>query len=419
MKLKLSSIANGIMYFLILCNLSIVKILPIFTQTTVSWINLSASIGLLLLLLIFKKGSAIPNYYVKMIVLLVVFISAEGISTVIRYNYSVSNTFYAGFRWAFLLLAPFVFCTLKHISFHKILNFIAFGIALSSLMRIILSWYYGLTGVYLFSDMAFEFNAENWIRNGVLRVNMPWLLALFPALWFWLFDRRRKKAASMLYIAELVIVVYYVVFILQARAIILYQAASFIMIWLIKRKSSLKQLVLVFILLMAGIAFINSDYFTNLLNSFFNDTALGGAASHRLQTIDWFFSKFASNPLFGAGMLVDADLHAGLESGHITDIGILGGIFQYGLCGIVVYFFFFGRWIKVAATLRKMGDENSLLAIGMIWCILLFEINIHCFASARMAEVPFISAIFEYLLYQSKMKNPESACNDGRRYKLV
>ena len=159
MKLKLSSIANGIMYFLILCNLSIVKILPIFTQTTVSWINLSASIGLLLLLLIFKKGSAIPNYYVKMIVLLVVFISAEGISTVIRYNYSVSNTFYAGFRWAFLLLAPFVFCTLKHISFHKILNFIAFGIALSSLMRIILSWYYGLTGVYLFSDMAFEFNA--------------------------------------------------------------------------------------------------------------------------------------------------------------------------------------------------------------------------------------------------------------------
>lgn len=400
MKISITQLEKLLLYFLIICNLSIIKVVPFFNKSVISHITLLFTF--LFIFMVINKKDAINAYYKYYFLFIVVFFFTEFLYTIIRYNSPIVSICYSSYRYSYLLIAPMVFYLLKRISYNRFFNFLLFTIVLSCIMRIAASYYYGLTGMYIFGDMALEYNIESWMRNGVLRINLPCLILVFPAVLINHMINNKKFYNRVYQILCFLIAEYYVFFILQARAIMAYQVFIFVSFWIIKKKKKLKQLMMYVVLAIGVLYFVNTEYYSAFIASFVNDTNLGGSLSHRLLTIIHFFDLFKENVLFGIGFLSDVDLHSGVTSGHISDIGILGGVFHFGLLGIILYVVIFARWIYVTYSLYKNRCFPDFYnAFLLLVSTLLFGINIDPFYASIIFSVPIISGIIEFLFWKN------------------
>lgn len=403
MKVMKKSITELIIYLLIMGNLSILKIFQFYTKR----VNSALTFLIVSILWFGYLPKIIRNrnkYYIRYTIITLLFIIFEIIYTMVSKNYSFGESFSNGRFFIYALLAPvvyIVFCD-DRCRFNRLM-FVTFLLTvISAIMRIYLSFYYGLYGKYIFSDLAFEYNSGQWFRNGILRVNMPCFITLFIPLSFYLFYKyKTSKLKKLFLICGVIIVEYYVFFIWQSRSGLIYHVLVFILMVWIYQDSSLKKIATFFGLAIITIIVLNTEAFNSFLSSFLR----GGiyyttSTNSRIMALFFYFSKFIENPIFGIGFVSNLDLSAnGLVTGiaDITDIGLFGGVMHYGIMGLIVYLLLYLRWIKLIVKIKCRDRIYYACAAGLLSSSLLFGINIECFFAGIAFSVPFISALIEIL----------------------
>lgn len=402
-KIKIETIIEYYFFFLILCNLSILKVFPFFTKAVVHYITFFSSLILFIYSVLREKR--VMRYYAYLYAYLFFFLLIEAFFTAVVLNYNLSYMVNDIYPFLYLLLSPVILDLLIKDKSYKfrLIRFIVVMMLVSIIMRITVSLVYNNTGQYFFSDLAFEYNNGKWIRNNRLRVNAPCFISFYIPLLVFHYDSGKKRLIDKLFLViSAVLYSFYIVYVIQTRAMLIYSILIASFIALVKKRTGIKKMIVFFLITAVIVLLSNTTYFELFFDSLLHGGgAMGSSVFDRLGTGSYFFHKFLENPLMGMGFLKDDDLHRGYYLGNIADIGIAGSIFKYGIIVVPIYVIFIGRWIHIYNQLQcYCQDKDSFIVSSILFSMLLFGINIDCFYGLVVFSLPFMSALLEYLLYQ-------------------
>lgn len=340
--------------------------------------------------------------YVYLLIALIVLI--VGVHTSVRagknvFSYDVRIPV---FKYCYIFLAFPIYQLLSREiwEFKRFLNLIVNITILSILIRTIISIIQKFTGVIIFSEIATEYAAAGWIRNGWLRVNPPaFSVIIIPILMYLYYESKEEKRKK--YLIYAVYVIAYSIAINGARSVTIYQITEALFIVWYKRKSTKKQMLLFACIATSCICFINSSVGNNFINSFLvGENA--GSTTGRIEALAYYTSLIRQHFWTGTGFLSFAERKFTGKVGYIVatldDIGILYSFVQVGVTIIVFYLLYIVRSIYVGQKIKNRDKDSNLylLVYGNMLAVILTIINIDMFFGIYLLAVPFCIAIVEY-----------------------
>lgn len=407
MKVRVSTIIKGIIVLLLIMQLSYTKLLggflPIFSTSYIS-----NQLGIFFLILIIISVVLSVTYYnglkngilILDIVLIILIVCNAIIVTMDKYHCGLIKAVGYALNYLYVLLAIPIFrmLTMKKWKMDDYLKLLVILCAGSYVIRGTISLYFVATGMNICPAIALEGAAENWIRNGILRINPPCLSLLYLPAAFWLLSKSSKFIQKVGYILLIVLGVGYMTVITQARSMMIYQFFVLMLLFLLKNKpNSRKGIAAIVIIGVIAVVLINSPVVNQLIDSFSAKNAeTGGSTTARFYAIAYFGNMFLKTPLRGIGFWLDKVPKA-LPVGDISDIGLLRSVYMLGSGMIVIYLVMFIRGFYVAWKVRKMDRDDCLLVLGMTLLFVLTDINIDCFWDVFAFAVPFYIATVEYI----------------------
>lgn len=354
------------------------------------------------------KCDMIYAYLLLTLIILIVGVHTSVMAGKNVYSYDVRMPVYK-YSYIFLAFPIYQLLSSRIWKFEKFLNLIVNVTILSIIIRTIISVTQKFTGVIIFSEIATEYAAEGWIRNGWLRVNPPaFSVIIIPILMYLYFESDEKKRKK--YLIYVAYVIFYSIVINGARSVTIYQIIELIFIILYKRKSAKKQMFLFACIATSCICFINSSVGNNFINSFL----IGGDAGSttgRVEALAYYTSMIRQHFWTGTGFLSFAERQFTGKVGYIVatlgDIGILYSFVQVGVTIIVFYLLYIVRSIYVGQKIKNRDKDSNLylLVYGNMLAVILTIINIDMFFGIYLLAVPFCIAIVEYASKQVPYNN--------------
>lgn len=340
--------------------------------------------------------------YAYLLIALIVLI--VGVHTSVRagknvFSYDVRMPVYK-YSYIFLAFPIYQLLSREIWEFKRFLNLIVNVTILSILIRTIISVIQKFTGVIIFSEIATEYAASGWIRNGWLRVNPPaFSVIIIPILMYLYYESKKEKRKKYLIYAAYVIA--YSMIIHGARSVTIYQIIELVFIVLYKRKGTKKQMLLFACIATSCICFINSSVGNNFINSF-STGGDAGSTTGRVEALAYYTSMIRQHFWTGTGFLSFAERQFTGKAGYIVatlgDIGILYSFVQVGVTIIVFYLLYIVRSLYVGQKIKKRDKDSNLylLVYGNMLAVILTIINIDMFFGIYLLAVPFCIAIVEY-----------------------
>ena len=232
MKVRVSTIIKGIIVLLLVMQLSYTKLLggllPIFSTSYIS-----NQLGMFLLILIIISVVLSVTYYdglkngilILDIVLIILIVCNAIIVTMGKYHCGLIKAVGYALNYLYVLLAIPIFrmLTMKKWKMDDYLKLLVILCAGSYVIRGTISLYFVATGMNICPAIALEGAAENWMRNGILRINPPFVSLLYLPAAFWLLSKSSKFIQKVGYILLIVLGVGYMTVITQARSMMIYQ----------------------------------------------------------------------------------------------------------------------------------------------------------------------------------------------------
>jgi hypothetical protein len=306
-----------------------------------------------------------------------------------------------------------------YVSFDRLLLAVLVITFISLVVRTALSFVQTNTGIALCPGISLEHTSENWIRNGVVRINPPSLAILVVGICMYNILYGKKHACL-----NVIILGWYLFYsqtIHAARGVLLYSVITVLLLVIFKRTKSRGTYIALFSIgLFCCVVAVYEPLGTGIasfLSSFFDTSAsneYAGSTIARQNGLAFFSSLyFHINPVMGFSVFSYTDLLA-LSGGYtVDDLGFFGFVFRFGIPGILLYALIIGRAIYAFVKARnakfiKFEAYSSLLA-GFVIAALLTSINIELFYMYA-ASVPFIIAASEYILIKLEQS---SEANDG------
>lgn len=406
---KVSTLIRVTVIFLMVLNVSLLKVFGILTETTIIY-EVTVACALVMTIFIFsrfgiKKDTLNLICLVMMLTLLLSFRTSMGngksFTNVVLY--SVKN-------WMIILSIPVAYVLRSgKWNFKKFLKLIVNLINASYLLRAGISVINRLTGSIFFESIAREYAAENWIRNGWLRINPPSLAIIFiPISMYLLFQSERKRERNY-YLFSIVLSMFYTAVIHGARSVLLYQILEILFILIMKRKGSKKQIILFMILAILSIAIMNSSIVQLFIASFGVSGEFEGSTAGRLEAVPYYLNLFLDNFWTGTGFLhYEERLFVGAVGWTVAtlgDVGILWTLVQIGFGGLLFYIMFviWGIWVGKKA--RRMASDTDILVWGIVFSIMITGVNIDLFYGIYAFAAPISLAIISYVDYRCKNGN--------------
>ena len=280
---------------------------------------------------------------------------------------------------------------------NRLLQWIVLCSMISYGIRILISWYFGKTGTLIFSSIALEGTVPNWIRKGVLRVNSPVFAPILLPCIAWLFSESKENWKRVLYLFAGFIVFYFSFRIHQARAFMLYQGLTVIVIWLSSRKKITWKECL--ILAVLAVLVMRTEKFQEFVFSLsLKNTGEMGTTVYRVNALRYFIDQYLKSPMLGLGYL-DGDSGLAPGGGHIADIGLLQTVFTMGVSGIFyigVIAVYSGKQL-IALLFTKKEEKLRMLLVPLIIAFWLFNINVDQFCGYSAYSFPFFLALINGL----------------------
>lgn len=281
----------------------------------------------------------------------------------------------------------------------------------SLLIRMIIVFYYSISGVTLLPNIALESAAKNWIRAGRLRVNpSSTSILLIPMSYYWILRYPKKK---MLGIVGVAVGLIYPIYATQARSMMVYGIATMLVMYLSQNVPNKRKLLRYIFIIAIFVFLVSTDQFNTFLDSFSeSNKTTGGSTSYRLSAIAYYGGMFLKNPIWGNGFM-RSSYSGQIAIGHITDIGIIGALYRVGVSIGVFYLIIVVTGLKQILTRKNEHAEMQLLILGLSITIMLSEINVDCFIGLYAFSMPFVIAIIEYYKYirLDMVKHNGSVCN--------
>lgn len=267
-----------------------------------------------------------------------------------------------------------------------------------------ITWYlYNFKGMTVFSGLLFQYS-EGWTRNGFMRMDTGALFGI--VLCVTLYYCFVKK--QLLYWLVLAFLYIYLIFVTQYRfqliVTIVLTAYGYYCSTDSHRKKNIKLMAISFIII-AFVLFGGLDYILNLFSLNGMD---GGSTAARLLTIDHYWSLIKEkNAILGVGFLSAYTNKAfsilrrsDTDRFWLEDLGILGGIFTFGILSLLLYGkLFFDSMKRTFAShrIRKIEGGDDCLKKCVVVYMILSCILLNIFDAQRMWCMPFYLSVIYFV----------------------
>lgn len=278
------------------------------------------------------------------------------------------------------------------------------------ILRMLISFYYFLTGTIIWENIAREYAAENWIRNGVLRINPTAFGVVLPLMSLYMIDYK-KKNRKYIYISAFIISCIFTLCISQTRIDMMAILVSVIFFFFANGKLDKKKFLcsMLFFIIIGYVL-----YFTDIPKEFFNTFSTKGeygmSTLNRINEIDYYGKLFKEHPFLGLGPLNASDTSlTGLLRGrsriyYLEDLGALGAVFNYGISGVVIFLALFGRLFYIILKLKNVkkvrASRLKAFVVSYIAYLIIFSIGHDMLYIMYSWAVPFLHGAIESEYYQ-------------------
>ncbi len=403
MRIRVNKGTNSIIIILLLImhHLGYLKMLfyylPFFEPTGTSPLQ-AIIIFFVMLCLIVINGIQVKKRMLFEILFLITIVIIGGINGVINNGVSEGVLIITFIKYSYVILAIPIYVLLKNHYIDikmmvKALVILCFG---AFFFRIILSYIWTYKGVEVFSNIVYEGAGKNWVRNGIRRINPPFLSLLFVPMSIYLLTTTERIKTKVFCILCLAIDIYYTIRVHAARAVLIYHIAVVIIMFICLNKSLITRMRNVIISFLGIVFMANMFFFKNLISSFSVNSSLGSSTMIRLMEVKYIVMELIKHPLLGKGMLESNKIYLSIGVGDTSDVGFLYSIYPLGVLMGVWYILVLTKGFLVYKKKKKEEKDLALLVLGMTCCILFTGFSIDCFFDIFAFAMPFYIAIVEY-----------------------
>lgn len=356
--------------------------------------------------------------YINVLCLYLLFlIIAESIYTGDKYSLSFSNYSYTFCYYSYLFLCyPLIYIALSDKkSWMRLLKCVVTCFVLSTILRWGVAIIFDSTGVRILPALMREYASDNWIRNGRIRIVPPCFVMIIIPILAYLSTITKSQFKRFYYYMVILGTIGFNIIVHQTRSVSAYLLVICYTTYMLKKKSFSKKMFVGFIILILCAVLMNTAYVSNIIDSFSVNGHFAGSTTARQASIVYYSALFLDNPLFGLGALWSgcnqtlSVLRGPIGHSYLEDLGGLGGIFRFGILGLILYVLIIVRMLKSILYLRKRANllqDNSFMLLGSLFVGgILFLLNIDWFYGLIAFGMPFMLTIFEYYTIQVKIND--------------
>lgn len=411
MQVRITSIAKWIVYITMITSLSLLKplgeifSLPAFSfDYAIRWINIALIIFSVILVMYKMRMGIVTGYIWGMVGLIVtVFILRLTIDFMKGRNVYKEINAHSQYLYPILAITIYALLEKKEIKLRKLIDMIIVLTMMSYALRAGISFIYSWTGRKVLSSIALESAAEDWIRDGVLRINPPCFSIIMVPLCMYQIEKETGRMKKIYYLAALASTILYSAYIHRSRSMTIYQVLEFLFIIYIKKRNTIGN-VLMFMLGCLGVSIlVGSGAMDQLVDMFsVNNRLYSFSNSIRYLMYPYYFKMFLDHFWLGSGLLLTNELtfHSAIGIGALSDVGLLRTIVMLGsgMLAFFVIYFIRGYAIGIKKLNKTQDPADRILSLGIIFSVMMTVINIDCFFPIFAYSVPFCLVIPEYII---------------------
>lgn len=326
------------------------------------------------------------------------------------YGYTLYQSFSLSLRFIYIVVAIPIIYVMQHEKGKKSFWDILLAIFLIFLVVRFIAWLsYNYLPVHLFENFAEEYS--EWTRNGRKRLvggqlfGVAFIITIAKTM-----SRKNldflKAWKSRLGIILVFFMIIYCAIVMQSRYSTMTMVVTVFVTFYFMQKKTVSKLSL-FILVAVCFGFLTvGGIIPEFISSFSVNSQYGEGTLSRLMGIDHFWSLFRTlGKNIGLGYIVNG---YGTENlfvwssrpwldFYISDLGILGSFFRYGVFIIPIYGWLFFKMTKLSYGAIKRNSEYSSFLVPMTTYYILSSILVDQYEPSTMFSLPFYIAIVSYL----------------------
>ena len=229
-------------------------------------------------------------------------------------------------------------------------------------------------------------------RDGQLFILVSYYLTLYSTIL--LFDEVFSKKIKIRYVAMFIINVVNIIFIMKFRAQMLGIVFAIVIVSLFQKRIKKIWIFLVSFVILLGLVSQSNIFIFDTINKLVNEIQTQtGTSAIRFEAIKYFVEN--THLLFGVGGLLDHRYAANFADFgyYISDVGIFGWYYKYGLIGISIYIYFMFTILK-SGIVRKKGEIVDIQPSSLAFLVFLIttsltlvKLDTHTFYYAIMFSI--------------------------------
>ena len=340
--------------------------------------------------------------YMKIYLPIIVFMM---IYSFIIHDYSIRMLFLTSLPYLYVFWAyPICYVLFKDGTSEKMLNTILLLVVGILIIKFIGWFLFQYGGIKVFEDLIFQY--KDWARSETHRVDIGYLFAF--AYTFALLGMFRKKV-KIKYIAIVIGMIVFTVIVTQYRYLVITILIEFLIVYYLSSKDSKNRVLRVLLIAIVLAAFILFGGLDFIINSFSVQGEYGTSTMARVKTITHYWGEVTDKfRIFGLGFLSESDPITGKIGINVTrgtywmsDIGILGGFFTFGILSIPLYFYLFYLAITTCKKAYRFNNRKKLImSVGLSTYLIVLCIMMNIFDEQRSFNLPFYLAFFSFWNYR-------------------
>lgn len=350
----------------------------------------------------YKKNPKLYKSTMSYILLSIfLFFIPQFIYTSVKYNLTINDYFTTAIKYFFIVWSfPILYLISKDNGYEKILKKINFVV--------ILGYISILGNAILKNYFAFSlFKVMKWaIKDGKIRLLN--LSAFMPLVLIYNWNKIINNEAKKKNWISLIILLLVTVYVEQTRFQIIAIAATMALMYLFKKRKSMKNTLLYFITILLIILSLASGWAGNYISQF-SEEKNGISTSYRMNELNFYLERFNKNKLFGIGLIPQDKIYSiyrisSYGDMNPDDIGIFGSLGVIGSGVVLLFIIPMIRWFSISKKVLNtegMSKDGTLL-MGMFIYLLVSSITLFVLNFQRIPLFPFCIAIFEYYNYLLK-----------------
>ncbi|WP_278402415.1 hypothetical protein [Megamonas rupellensis] len=339
------------------------------------------------------------KFFSKWIIVFFLFLFLEVINGLLLGGKSITEAIgmtYVYNSWL-LLFYPIIYILSTSKGLKKMSLIIVGLTTFTLILKTLVWWLYNYHGKDVMHYLLYEFGPEPWIREGFQRIPATCFSGILFSFTIYLFFYSKQWKIKLLALIVSLFNIWYANAIFASRAQLIVFFITIVVAVFSMKISMIKKFILnvIFIGLIILLTMLNMDTIDEFINSLSRETFSIGI---RFIALDYYMDLFSDKWIMGINMMLNEDTLNG-SSGlfYLSDLGILGDLFSWGVIGFFLMVIPFFRMIFILKNINNKKDRKYIFGISLIiYTILMSILSNDIYSFRNIFGLPFIIAYFEY-----------------------